>query len=138
MTTLRLPSALRTRLEQWAHGGYPHETCGLLLGHVHGERVEVTEAAIARNMNVERAADRYELDPADFVAADARARAAGMDIVGIWHSHPDHPAQPSQTDHAAAWSGWSYVILSVSGRGIEDLRSWRLDGDRFREEEVEA
>jgi len=138
MTTLRLPPALRTRLEQWARGGYPHETCGLLLGHVQDQFVEVKEAAIARNLNVERAADRYELDPAAFVAADAQARAAGMDIIGIWHSHPDHPARPSQTDRAAAWTGWSYVILSVSRDGVEDLRSWRLDGDRFVEVEVEA
>ena len=138
ITTLCLPGALRDQLERRGREGYPNETCGLLLGHATGERVEVKETAIARNLNVERAADRYELDPADFVAADARARAAGMEIVGIWHSHPDHPAQPSPTDLTAAWEGWSYVILSVSRAGLEDLRSWRLDGGRFVEEEVAA
>lgn len=137
MGTLYLPPALRTRIEQWVRAGYPCETCGLLLGHADNERVEVSEAALARNLNLERAADRYELDPVDFVAADARARTAGMDIVGVWHSHPDHPARPSETDRAAAWPGWSYVILSVSREGIADLRSWRLDGDQFVEEEVE-
>ncbi len=138
MTTLRLPSALRTWLEQWAHEGYPQETCGLLLGQFQDQRVEVREVDLARNLNIERANDRYELDPADFVAADARARAAGMDIIGVWHSHPGHPAEPSETDRAAAWAGWSYVILSVSRRGVENLRSWRLNGDRFVEEEVDA
>lgn len=135
--TLYLPPALRTRIEQWVRAGYPCETCGLLLGHAENERVEVSEVALARNLDLERAADRYELDPVDFVAADARARTAGMDIVGVWHSHPDHPALPSQTDRAAAWPGWSYVILSVSREGIADLRSWRLDGNQFVEEEVE-
>jgi proteasome lid subunit RPN8/RPN11 len=61
-----------------------------------------------------------------------------MEVVGIWHSHPDHPAQPSETDRQAAWEGWSYMILSVTGEGVSDVRSWRLDGDAFIEEVVEA
>lgn len=136
MMRLQLPRVLRVRLERWAREGYPHETCGLLLGTRNGEGVEVKELTAARNLNVERAADRYELDPGDFVAADKQARDAGMEVVGIWHTHPDHPARPSQTDLAAAWEGWSYMILSVSDHGVGDVRSWRLDGSAFVEEEI--
>jgi len=57
--------------------------------------------------------------------------------VGIWHSHPDHPARPSETDRAAAWEGWSYLIASVTDAGLSELRSWRLSGERFLEEPVE-
>lgn len=137
-TRLELPAPLRGQLERWVRAGYPHETCGLLLGLRNGVETEVKEAMLARNLNVERAQDRYELDPEDYLAADSRARRAGMEIVGIWHSHPEHPALPSPTDLAQGWEGWSYLILSVTRDGVADLRSWRLQGDRFVEEEVTA
>lgn len=138
MTVLLLPEGARTELEQRVREGYPRETCGLLLGSAQQERVRVQRVLQARNLNETRARDRYELDPAAFIAADAEARAAELEIVGIWHSHPDHPARPSETDRAAAWAGWSYVIVSVTKDGVADLRSWRLDGDRFAAEDIET
>ena len=81
----------------------------------------------ARNLNVERAHDRYELDPRDQLAAERAARDSGREVIGVWHTHPDHPATPSETDRAAAWSGWSYLILSVVRGELAELRSWRLD-----------
>jgi proteasome lid subunit RPN8/RPN11 len=66
--------------------------------------------------------------------ADAGARASRLDVVGIWHSHPDHPARPSATDERAAWEGWSYLIAGVGRAGLTDLRSWRLSGREFVEE----
>ena len=78
------------------------------------------------------------LDPDDLISADLAAREAGLEVVGFWHTHPDHPAHPSETDREAAWDGYSYVILSVSGKRVEDLRSWRLNGEGFVEERVEA
>ena len=98
-------------------------------------------AVQAKNLNRARARDRYELDPGDYVAADLTARAEGLSIVGIWHSHPDHPAEPSETDRRMATEngsleGWSYLILSVGERGVQSLRSWRLKNDRFEEEEL--
>jgi proteasome lid subunit RPN8/RPN11 len=123
-------------LERWTRAGHPHETCGLLVGRAEPGLSRVLRAVQARNRVVERSRDRYELDPADFVAADAAARALGLAVVGIWHSHPDHPAEPSETDRAAAWEGWSYLILSVSRNALESMRSWRLLEARFQEEEV--
>ena len=137
MAALILSDGLRSRLAQWAASGYPLETCGLLIGRHRDGRTEVAEATRARNLNAERARDRFELAPEDLLAADASARAAGLDIVGVWHTHPDHPARPSETDRSFAWDGWSYVILSVAADGVRELRSFRLNGGQFVEEVVE-
>jgi proteasome lid subunit RPN8/RPN11 len=136
MMPLYLPTEARAQLEEMARRGYPLETCGLLLGLARHDGFKVTRVAQARNLNQERAHDRYELDPQDFLSIDERARAEGFEVVGVWHSHPDHPARPSETDRAAAWEGWSYVIVSVTSDGIADLRCWRLDSEQFVEESI--
>jgi proteasome lid subunit RPN8/RPN11 len=135
---LVLPSQVRTAVETWTIEGYPDESCGLLVGSFALGRTETARATRARNLNRERARDRYDLDPADFLAADVAARTEGLEIVGVWHSHPDHPARPSETDRAAAWEGWSYVIVEVTSRGVAALRSWRLEGQSFVEEPVSS
>ncbi|MBI2313754.1 MAG: M67 family metallopeptidase [Betaproteobacteria bacterium] len=136
MATLQLSGELKARIENLVRTGYPHETCGLLIGRQANGTVSVTEALAARNLNRERARDRFELDPQAFLDADRHARDTGQEVVGIWHSHPDHPARPSEIDRSLAWPGWSYVILSVSRDGIQDFRSWRLAGNRFEEEVI--
>ena len=138
MNTINLPAPLRDELEKIAVNGYPNETCGVLVGASTDGQVRVERVFQARNLNTERARDRYVLDPDDLMTADEAAREAGLDIVGFWHTHPDHPALPSETDREAAWDGYSYVILSVSGARVEDLRSWRLNGAGFVEEQVAA
>lgn len=138
MNSITLPGPLRKELAAMALKGYPCETCGILVGgQVNGE-VRVEQVFEARNLNTERAHDRYVLNPDDLMSADLAARKAGLDIVGFWHTHPDHPARPSETDREAAWDGYSYVILSVSRTRVEELRSWRLNGEGFVEEKVAA
>ena len=134
---LYLGAEFADRIGALACAGYPEETCGLLLGRRTTHRVHVLELVQARNLNRERARDRYELDPDTLLAADIRARAQNWEIVGIWHSHPDHPARPSATDRARAWDGWSYVIVSVDRGRVAELRSWRLHGGDFIEEVVQ-
>lgn len=136
MSRLVLETGLEERLQEMVCSGYPEETCGLLIGRQTEAAVQVLELVQARNLNRERAQDRYELDPDALLAADIKARDQGLEIVGIWHSHPDHPAKPSETDRSRAWSGWSYVIASVSREGVEDLRSWRLYEGEFTEEAI--
>jgi proteasome lid subunit RPN8/RPN11 len=132
------PGRLRRRIEWRAANGYPHEVCGLLIGRSDGHTTAVAEVVEARNRNHRRARDRYELDPEDFLRAEKLAAGLGLDVVGIWHSHPDHPAEPSETDLEAAWQGYSYVIVSVErDRGVE-TRSWRLNGGGFVEEAIES
>jgi proteasome lid subunit RPN8/RPN11 len=92
----------------------------------------------ARNLDTARARDRFDLDPADHLAAEELARAVGLEVVGVWHSHPDHPAVPSEADRAQAWRGWSYPIVSVTAGRARELRSWRLAGQGFVEEELRS
>jgi proteasome lid subunit RPN8/RPN11 len=134
--TLALSADLRALLEGWVRTGYPHETCGLLIGERGSGCLVIERVVQAKNLNRERVHDRYELDPLDFLAADKEARALGQDVLGVWHSHPDHLARPSETDRAAAWPDWSYVILSVTRDGVQDVRSWRLNGNSEFDEEV--
>ena len=136
MNRINLPGPLREELATIAANGYPYETCGVLVGACAEGEARIERVFEARNLNTERARDRYVLDPDDLMSADMAARESGLEIVGFWHTHPDHPARPSETDREAAWDGYSYVILSVSGEGVEDLRSWRLNGAGFVEEKV--
>jgi proteasome lid subunit RPN8/RPN11 len=133
---LRLPSELRRQLTHLAEISYPYEACGVLLGLAAGRLVAVERVLHARNLHFERPRDRYLLDPDDFLAADRVARAAGLEIVGIWHSHPDGPPRPSRTDLETAWEGYSYLIVSIAAIGSCELRSWRLADGRFLEEGI--
>jgi len=110
-----------------AHGaeGYPDEICGLMLGT---DRV-VTEVRRARNIIVERSRDRYEIDPLDQIRIQREADAAGLDIVGYYHSHPDHPAQASRFDTERAWAGYVYVIVSIEKGKPVDANAFVADQD---------
>ncbi len=123
-----------------AHGaeGYPHEICGILVGP-RGGRV-ATDARRARNIIVDRAGDRYEIDPRDHIRIQRDADANGQDIVGYYHSHPDHPAQASRFDAERAWAGYVYVIVSVSkGEAVEtNAFVAEADGGPFRAELLEV
>lgn len=131
---LRLSAPCRAELSAWIRLGYPREACGVLIGRCEQDERRVERVVQARNLAAER--DHFELDPGDLAAADHAARAASLAIVGIWHSHPDHPAVPSQLDRASAWGGWSYLIVSVTRGEIGALRAWRLEGGAFVEEAV--
>jgi len=135
--TLKLRRLLRAKIEENASRGYPNESCGLLIGGFNEGETVVASVTAALNLNTERSRDRYVLDPDDFARADRLAAARGLDVVGIWHSHPDHPAEPSQTDLNAAWPGYSYVIVSVAMGRAQTIRSWRLIDGWFEEERLE-
>ena len=111
---------------------YPHECCGALLGR----DGLVLEAWALPNTTEEGPRRRFLVRPADYRSAEQRAGEQGMELLGFYHSHPDHPARPSQYDLDHAWPVFSYVILSVSAAGAGDITSWRLADDRsaFTEE----
>ncbi len=118
-----------------AEAGYPEEVCGVLMGN----NGCITKFKECRNQNLERARDRYELDPLSFKEADDWARLYGMEILGIYHSHPDHPSRPSMFDRERAWPDWVYIILSIHNGKYNDGRAWILyDYDSpFVEEKIE-
>jgi proteasome lid subunit RPN8/RPN11 len=113
---------------------YPNECCGALLGN---EGV-VLEAFALPNTTAEGPRRRFLIRPEDYRAADQHASAAGGELIGFYHSHPDHPARPSQYDVEHAWPFFSYVIVSVRAGVPEDMTSWRLRDDRstFDEERL--
>lgn len=136
-TELVLDEPSRATLRRWAGDAYPDEACGLLIGRPRaGGGWSVEEVRRARNLEPERTGDRYVLDPEAFLTADREARAAGLEVVGFWHSHPDSPAVPSETDRGAAWPGYAYVIVSVRGGLPRAIRVWTLTDDSFLEGSV--
>ena len=126
------------------HGAeaYPEEGCGFLLGVVTEDGTyRVTDTRRAPNRRSDRPTRRYELTAEDYREADAAAREQGLDVVGTYHSHPDHPARPSETDLAeATFPGFPYVIVSVREGAPETLTAWTLAPDRsaFTREEIAA
>jgi proteasome lid subunit RPN8/RPN11 len=121
-----------------AERDYPYETCGLLLGRASGEVRIAFGAFETPNANPDRKSDRYEIDPKDYMRAEDKAREFGLEIVGVYHSHPDHPDRPSEFDRERAFEGFSYIIVSVREGKWVSYRSWELKGDRFEEEQVEV
>jgi len=109
---------------------YPHECCGVLLGHIDddGTRI-VTSIARAGNTRTDSAHNRYNIDPRELVKIQRAGRDRGEDIIGFYHSHPDHPAQYSTTDFAEAhWFGCAYVITAVEKGASKITNSFLLTG----------
>ena len=124
--TLRLPSAIADEIRRHGEGAYPAECCGALIGRVEGEAKEVARLAPAVNRRTDDP-HRYLIAPDDLRRLELDVRAAGQEIVGYYHSHPDHPARPSAFDTEHAWPWYSYLIVRIDrGRGA-DLTSWVLD-----------
>ncbi len=118
--------ALRRHGEQT----YPHECCGVLLGTVDGDVRTVVEIAKAGNTRLDSLHNRYNIDPKELVRIQREARERDLDIVGFYHSHPDHPARWSPTDFAEAhWIGCSYVITAVEKGTAQQTNSFALLGD---------
>jgi proteasome lid subunit RPN8/RPN11 len=123
---------------------YPCECCGVLLGHMEGEQRQVVEIVRCGNTRDDRPQDRYHIDPHELVRIQRQGRERQLDIVGFYHSHPDHPARWSQTDLAEAhWIGCSYVITSVEKGRAATTNSFALLGTaeedkHFADEPVEV
>ena len=116
---------LRTHGEQT----YPHECCGVLLGRAQNGVNKVEQIVPAGNTRTDSAHNRYNISPVELIRIQRQARAASLDIVGFYHSHPDHPAQWSKTDIAEAhWLGCSYLITRVAKGKAEDTNSFLLTG----------
>ncbi len=125
-----------------AHGerDYPYECCGLLLGNFAAEGLKLTKEVYAISNAREESArrNRFLIQPEEIMKGERYAESRSLDILGFYHSHPEHPAVPSQYDLAHAWPTYSYVVVSVMAGRASDLRSWEMESDRsrFNEEEV--
>jgi proteasome lid subunit RPN8/RPN11 len=123
---LTLAPSVNEAIRRHAAEAYPHECCGALIGR---EGV-VTEAFALPNTTEEGPRRRFLVRPADYREAERRAAALGAELLGFYHSHPDHPALPSRYDLDHAWPFFSYVIVSVREAGAGEMTSWRLRDDR--------
>jgi len=130
---LELPGELRARLLTWSREAHPLEACGLLIGRAEPKTLRVLRAERARNLARERG--RYTVAPEDWRELELAARRESLEVVAIWHSHPDSPAEPSPIDRDGAWEGWTHVIVGRAASGVE-VRAWLLERDAFVERTV--
>ena len=130
--SLRLGPAIAPQIHADLERVYPEEGCGVLLGREDGASRDVVKAVTFANQREDSRHNRYLISPEQFLAADRAARAEGLDVLGFYHSHPDHPARPSEFDREHAWPWYSYVIVSVAAGRAQVTTSWRLAEDRSR------
>lgn len=130
---IRLDDSLIGGIRKHAQLAYPHECCGALLGRAIGDDKHVAAIEPVDNRRDGDAARRRFLITADdYRAIESVARRRNLDVVGFYHSHPDHPAHPSDFDREHALPWLSYVIVAVSNGDSGELTSWVLDDDRSR------
>jgi proteasome lid subunit RPN8/RPN11 len=131
---LHLEAGVAEAIRQHGSETYPNECCGALFGlapsDVEGRDGRVTATFALPNTTEEGPRRRFLVRPQDYREAERRASALGAELLGFYHSHPDHPARPSQYDLEHAWPVFSYVIVSVRAGVSEDMTSWRLRDDR--------
>jgi proteasome lid subunit RPN8/RPN11 len=135
---VRIEGRALDEIRAHASEGYPYEICGVLVGP-RGQSL-VTEVRRARNTIVDRARDRYEIDPLDQIRIQRECDSNGMEVLGYYHSHPDHPAQASVFDSERSWAGYVYLIVSVQDGRVVEANSFvaRKDGGPFRPEPLEV
>ncbi|WP_373529503.1 Mov34/MPN/PAD-1 family protein [Nostoc sp.] len=134
-----------------AESTYPDECCGIILGYMASEGKTVVEVMPTENVwDTEAAAEfpgdrtteskkrQYAIAPQVMLQAQREARDRSLNIIGIFHSHPDHPAIPSECDRLYAWQGYSYIIVTVQNGKAGELGSWSLDHHhQFQAEAIE-
>jgi proteasome lid subunit RPN8/RPN11 len=118
------------RIRDHATEAYPEECAGALVGIDSGGVRVVVDVWRAENTHEEGRSRRFLIEPLAVKKFEEQAEERDLGLLGFYHSHPDHPAEPSEYDRAHAWPGYSYVIASVSDENVEDMRSWTLRGDR--------
>ncbi|MBI5827862.1 MAG: M67 family metallopeptidase [Deltaproteobacteria bacterium] len=138
-SSIIMPRGVYEEIINHARESYPEECCGVLIGATYKDK-RVFEVQRAKNTNTERARDRYIIDPRELNFIDKVARTQGLDVIGFYHSHPDHPDKPSQTDRELGQPGYSYIIASVKKGKDVSLRSWIFEeaDEPFKEEKIKV
>ena len=128
---LEIDIAILAEIHRHGEAAYPEEGAGLLLGSANGDLKRVTRLVAINNAREGGARhNRYLLTPEDYLRGEREAARQGLDVLGVFHSHPDHPNRPSEFDRAWAMPWFSYLITSVEGGRALESRSWKLADDR--------
>jgi proteasome lid subunit RPN8/RPN11 len=134
---LKIESTAREAMIIDALGSYPDECCGFMTGTEEGDTRTVTSILTVGNVKEGDKRRRFEIAPMDYVNAEKYADEHNLLLLGIYHSHPEHPSIPSETDRLAAQPYFSYVIISLMNKAFNSVQSWRLDESfQFEEEEI--
>jgi proteasome lid subunit RPN8/RPN11 len=120
-----------------AQSTFPDECCGVMVGKIDGDEKQVTTAIALENAYKGKQEDRYEIRPEDLLAADKNARAEGLDLIGIFHSHPDCDAYFSKTDLENSCPWYSFVVLSIKGGKFDHAKSFLPNADQTVAEKEE-
>jgi proteasome lid subunit RPN8/RPN11 len=123
---LTLTSGVADAIRRHGEETYPHECCGALIG----DAGRVTHAVALANTTEEGPRRRFLVRPQDYRLAEQRASELGASLLGFYHSHPDHPARPSQYDLDHAWPTFAYIIVAVANGNAADMTVWFLKEDR--------
>ena len=142
---IRMSAELAEEIRRHGAEAYPEECCGALLGRdgtgedKESRGREIVELLRLTNQREDSPQNRFSVAPREVIAADRAAQALGLEVVGWYHSHPDHPARPSEYDREHAWPWYSYVIVKVEKGEAREMTSWRLKEDRkeYDEETIE-
>jgi proteasome lid subunit RPN8/RPN11 len=141
---LKVSNPVYEAMREHGEETYPHECCGVMLGRGDDAMNEVVEVVPAGNTCIDTAHNRYHIAPQELIRIQRQGREKGLDIVGFYHSHPDHPAQWSPTDFAEAhWLGCSYVITAIEKGAARQTNAFRLTGEseeakKFEPEPIEV
>jgi proteasome lid subunit RPN8/RPN11 len=137
---VKISKSLLERIEGHGKRAYREECCGFLLGRLNGSSKSVEDVVEIENERKDERQRRYLITPEAYVKVDAQARERGLEILGFYHSHPDHPAHPSQYDLEHAWSWFFYLITSVENGQPKETTCWVLREDRsaFDQELIES
>ena len=127
---IELASGILDEIQRHGAEAYPDECCGGLLGERRDGTVRVVRAERVENRRTDERTRRYTMDPRDYLRLERLAEAAGLSVVGIYHSHPDHPAVPSEFDREHALPYFHYLIVAVEAGRAGDFACWVLDEDR--------
>jgi proteasome lid subunit RPN8/RPN11 len=137
---LELSTEQKTEIAAHGERDYPYECCGLLLGRFENDGKKICAELFPISNAREEAAkrNRFLIRPEELLRGEHHAAAKGLEVVGFYHSHPDHPAVPSTYDLEHAWPVYSYVVVAIKAGRAEDLRSWEMQADRTRFSEEET
>jgi proteasome lid subunit RPN8/RPN11 len=125
-----VPAEILEQMRRHGEETYPHECCGFMLGSAEDGMQRIVEIRSQANERTESKENRFLITPEQFKAAETAARKARLQLVGIYHSHPDSPARPSEYDRDHAWPWFSYIIVSVKKGKADEAHAWQLRDDR--------